>query len=66
MNNICQIDWSLIAEMLTGIGTFIMGLALNQLPIHAKQNLNEKFRNPKGVYMKLCNFLRLDPFFQWE
>ena len=33
---------------------------LKSLPIHKERN-NEKFRNPNGVYMKLCNFLRLDP-----
>lgn len=33
---------------------------LNNLPIHAQQP-NKKFRNPNGVYMKMCNFLRLDP-----
>lgn len=34
---------------------------LNELPIHPKDNADEKFRNPTGIYMKLCNFLRLDP-----
>lgn len=34
---------------------------LNTLPIHAKSQQLDKFRNPNGVYMKLCNFLRLDP-----
>jgi 5-methylcytosine-specific restriction protein A len=34
---------------------------LNKLPIHANSEINEKFRNPSGVYMKLCNFLRFDP-----
>ena len=33
---------------------------LNRLPIHARQDADEKFRNPNGVYMKMCNFLRLD------
>lgn len=32
---------------------------LNSLPIHSLRY--EKFRNPNGVYMKLCNFLRFDP-----
>lgn len=27
-------------------------------------SMNEKFRNPNGVYMKLMNFRRLDPSFQ--
>jgi 5-methylcytosine-specific restriction enzyme A len=34
---------------------------LNQLPIHGVRPDAERFRNPNGVYMKLCNFLRLDP-----
>lgn len=34
---------------------------LNQLPIHAGRSDPERFRNPNSVYMKLCNFLRLDP-----
>lgn len=34
---------------------------LNSLPIHPQKAEFEKFRNPNGVYMKLCNFLRLDP-----
>jgi len=34
---------------------------LNQLPIHAQRPDAQRFRNPNGVYMKLCNFLRFDP-----
>lgn len=34
---------------------------LNSLPIHPNKDQSEKFRNANGVYMKLCNFLRLDP-----
>lgn len=34
---------------------------LNALPIHSDKPDKEKFRNPNGVYMKLCNFLRFDP-----
>lgn len=34
---------------------------LNSLPIHDEHGLTGNFRNPNGVYMKLCNFLRLDP-----
>jgi 5-methylcytosine-specific restriction enzyme A len=34
---------------------------LNALPIHQERPDVEKFRNSNGVYMKLCNFLRLDP-----
>jgi 5-methylcytosine-specific restriction protein A len=38
-----------------------LGAFLNLLPIHADRPDQEVFRNPKGVYMKLCNFLRFDP-----
>jgi 5-methylcytosine-specific restriction enzyme A len=34
---------------------------LNSLPIHPRKTKRENFRNPNGVYMKLCNFLRFDP-----
>jgi 5-methylcytosine-specific restriction enzyme A len=34
---------------------------LNRLPIHTERPDAGRFRNPNGVYMKLCNFLRLDP-----
>lgn len=34
---------------------------LNKLPIHNKSVLTEKFRNPNGVSLKLCNFLAIDP-----
>lgn len=34
---------------------------LNALPIHARKPDAARFRNPNGVYMKLCNFLRMDP-----
>lgn len=34
---------------------------LNSLPLHPQSQHGEKFRNPNGVYMKLCNFLRFDP-----
>lgn len=34
---------------------------LNRLPIHASNDRGEEFRNPSGVYMKMCNFLTLDP-----
>lgn len=37
---------------------------LNKLPIHQERPDVEKFRNPAGVYMKLCNFLRLDPSYK--
>jgi 5-methylcytosine-specific restriction protein A len=37
---------------------------LNALPIHADRPDAEKFRNPNGVYMKMCNFLRFDPSYQ--
>lgn len=34
---------------------------LNELPLQQQHPDAERFRNPNGVYMKLCNFLRLDP-----
>ena len=34
---------------------------LNALPIHDTKGKQHNFRSPNGVYMKLCNFLRLDP-----
>jgi 5-methylcytosine-specific restriction protein A len=34
---------------------------LNGLPIHEERPDLAAFRNPNGVYMKLCNFLRFDP-----
>ncbi len=34
---------------------------LNALSIHINPPDKRTFRNPNGVYMKLCNFLRLDP-----
>jgi 5-methylcytosine-specific restriction protein A len=34
---------------------------LNKLAMNADKPEPEKFRNPNGVYMKLCNFLRFDP-----
>lgn len=37
---------------------------LNVLPIHTERPDEEKFRNPNGVYMKLCNFLRFDPSYK--
>ena len=35
--------------------------SLNALPVHRAHPDAARFRNPNGVYMKLCNFLRLDP-----
>lgn len=37
---------------------------LNNLPIHSNRPNNDKFRNPNAVYMKMCNFLRLDPTYK--
>lgn len=41
----------------------IKGLSalLNALPIHRGNARGGNFRNPTGVYMELCNFLRFDP-----
>lgn len=37
---------------------------LQSLPIYPASIRTNDFRNPNGVYMKLCNFLRLDPSYQ--
>lgn len=37
---------------------------LNELPLFPDRPDKERFRNPNGVYMKLCNFLRLDPSYK--
>jgi len=37
---------------------------LNQLPIHQDRPDETRFRNPNGVNMKLCNFLRFDPGYE--
>ena len=34
---------------------------LTKLPIYPKSQKQPNFRNPNGIYMKLCNLLRLDP-----
>lgn len=34
---------------------------LNSLTVHKARPDKLRFRNPNGVYMKLCNFLRFDP-----
>ena len=39
---------------------------LNRLPIHPQALRGETFRNPNSVYMKLCNFLRVDPSYEGE
>jgi 5-methylcytosine-specific restriction protein A len=33
---------------------------LNSLSLHPQRSEYEKFRNPNGVYMKLCNLLRFE------
>lgn len=38
-----------------------LSLLLNSLPIHSEALRGVVFRNPQGVYMKLCNFWHLDP-----
>lgn len=37
---------------------------LNRLRIHEGADQLREFRNPNGVYMKLCNFLRFDPSYE--
>jgi hypothetical protein len=39
---------------------------LNSLPIHSDKPNTVTFRNPNGVFMKLGNFLRLDPNYPGE
>ena len=39
----------------------VLSEVLNSLPVHSDRPDEERFRNPNGVYMKLCNFLRFDP-----
>jgi 5-methylcytosine-specific restriction enzyme A len=34
---------------------------LSKLPIYTESQKQVNFRNPNGIYMKLCNFLRFDP-----
>ena len=34
---------------------------LNELPLETERPDAPRFRNPNGVYMKLCNFLRFVP-----
>jgi 5-methylcytosine-specific restriction protein A len=34
---------------------------LNALPLHSDRPDRERFRNANGTYIKLCNFLALDP-----
>lgn len=38
-----------------------LSFVLNKLPVHTDRPQEELFRNPNGVYMKMCNYLRLDP-----
>jgi len=37
---------------------------LNELPVHTDRPDGTRFRNPNGVYMKLCNYLRFDPEYE--
>ena len=37
---------------------------LNALPVHKARPDAAVFRNPNGVYMKMCNYLRLDPSYE--
>ncbi len=37
---------------------------LRRLPLHKARPDPERFRNPTGVYFKLCNFLRFDPSYE--
>ncbi len=37
---------------------------LNRMPFQEFNTRDEKYRNPNGVYMKLCNFLKYDPTYE--
>lgn len=45
-------------------GVIELSRVLNMLPIHSKNELEEDFRNPNGVGMKLSNYLRFDPSYR--
>jgi len=45
----------------TDPGILELSALLRQLPIHPAEIQTESFRNPMGVYMKLWNFLAIDP-----
>jgi len=34
---------------------------LNKFPSNTNKETDERYRNPNGVYMKMCNFLHFDP-----
>lgn len=34
---------------------------LNKFPTNTNKETDERYRNPNGVYMKMCNFLHFDP-----
>lgn len=42
-------------------GVIALSRLLNELPLQPDRPDAARFRNPNGVYMKLCNFLRFDP-----
>lgn len=44
--------------------TLNLSQLLNQLPIHPFVLRGANFRNPNSVYMKLCNFLAIDPSYE--
>jgi 5-methylcytosine-specific restriction enzyme A len=58
-----RLDFAANAGRLTKSAPAIVNTSadLNDLPIHSERPDAQRFRNPNGVYMKLCNFLRFDP-----
>src|SRR5262249_6531254 len=57
-----RLDFAMNLSKLSKLSPDIVqtSVALNELPIHLLRPDAERFRNPNGVYMKLCNFLRFD------
>jgi 5-methylcytosine-specific restriction enzyme A len=41
-----------------------LSVLLNKLPAQGHAAVAKLYRNPNGVYMKLCNYLRLDPSYK--
>ena len=40
---------------------FALSELLNKFPANTNKETDERYRNPNGVYMKMCNFLHFDP-----
>ena len=62
---ILALDVYFAEDFVNNPGTIRPGLInlstfLKSLPIHPNRAADARFRNPNNVYMKLCNYLRLD------